>query len=64
MFQTIIKDILSVDISIHLAFLTTRGPDNEVEVELVNRLIRTLRENQRNCCGFIEGGFQVFYKFY
>ena len=40
MFQTIIKDILSVDRSIHLAFLTTRGPDNEVEVELVNKFTR------------------------
>jgi len=48
-----------VDYAIHLAFLTTRGADNQVEVEIVNKLIRRFRDNNRNYCGFIEGGFEV-----
>lgn len=52
-------EILEIEFTIHLTFLTTSGTDNEIELKIANKFIRGLRENNRNYFSFIEGGFEV-----
>ena len=46
-------------LSFHLAFLSTRGADNDIELKIINNFIRALRDKNRNYVAFIEGGFEV-----